>query len=83
MITGETIRLLRNWKKLKQQTVAHRLGISQPAYSKIERNNSITRENLKRVLIALDTTQKEMKVVEKLIHGENSKNKGKVIKYNQ
>lgn len=72
MVTGETIRLLRNWKQLKQQTVAERLGISQPAYSKIERSETVSKENIERLLPALRSTREEMKACEKLFSGKNS-----------
>ncbi len=37
MLSGETLRMLRNIRGLKQETLAKKLGISQPAYSKLEK----------------------------------------------
>lgn len=36
MITGKTVRIIRIMKGYKQSTIAKYLGISQPAYSKLE-----------------------------------------------
>lgn len=39
MTSGETLRFLRLLKGVKQETIAKKLGISQPAYSKLENKN--------------------------------------------
>lgn len=72
MITGETLRLLRNWKNLKQKTVADKLGISQPAYSKLERSKSIKEKKLGNLLNAINCSKAELETFKKLsTNGEN------------
>lgn len=41
MISGATLRLLRIWKGLAQKNAAALLGISQPAYCKLEKKKKI------------------------------------------
>lgn len=60
MITGETLRLLRTWKNLKQKTVADQLGISQPAYSKLEKCKCIKERKLVKLLKAINCTKAEL-----------------------
>ncbi len=47
MINGNALRQLRILKGMKQETMAEKLGISQPAYCKREKVKSITGEKLK------------------------------------
>jgi transcriptional regulator with XRE-family HTH domain len=70
MITGETIRLIRNWKKLKQKTVADKLGISQPAYSKLEKHNHINPERLQKLLVVFNCTDSDLELFRKIVPAE-------------
>lgn len=54
MINGQTLRHLRTLKGLKQKEAAHKLGISQQAYSKLEQSAWLQGEKLHRILKALD-----------------------------
>lgn len=60
MATGETIRLLRNWKKCKQKTIADKLGISQAAYSKLEKRKEIRQEKFDKILKAINCSKSEL-----------------------
>ena len=66
MITGETLRILRNLKKLKQKTVADKLGISQPAYSKMEKSKCINGEKLERLLKVINCSIDEVETIKKI-----------------
>lgn len=66
MFNGETLRLLRTWKKLKQQSIADKLGITQQAYSKLENKKAIRKEKVKEILEALNCSEADLKVFEKL-----------------
>jgi len=64
MITGETLKVLRNIKGIKQETMAKSLGITQPAYCKLELSNHINEDKLQKILVILNCTENE---VEKII----------------
>ncbi|MGN6163905.1 MAG: helix-turn-helix domain-containing protein [Flavisolibacter sp.] len=51
MISGETLRQLRTLKGVKQKTVAKALGISQPAYCKLEHSEQVNDEKLVQVFL--------------------------------
>ncbi len=71
MITGEIIRLVRIWKKLKQKTVANKLGISQPAYSKLEKCKHINQQRLDKLLNILNCSERDLEIFRRLIpHSE-------------
>lgn len=67
MIAGETLRLMRNLRKLKQKTMADKLGISQPAYSKMENCKCIKGKRLEKVLQAFNCTITELETFESLL----------------
>ena len=67
MRTGETLRLLRMLKGLKQSTLAHQLGISQPAYSKIEKCNRINEVRWNNILTILNCTDSELENLKSII----------------
>ena len=52
MITGDNIRLIRNWKKLVQKQAADLLDISQPRYSKLEKKKKINGAMLQKIKMA-------------------------------
>lgn len=67
MITGETLRLLRLIKGLKQKTMADNLNMSQPAYSKMEKRKKINgaiEESIKKILCC---TESEIEVIKKIL----------------
>ncbi len=66
LISGETLRLLRHLKNLKQKTVADRLGVSQPAYSKLEKSKSIKDEKAEKLLKLIDCTISDLEVVQRI-----------------
>ena len=68
MTKGEIIRTLRNLRGIKQSTLASGLGISQPAYSKIEKSESIKSEKLKKILLILKCSEEDICILEKIIN---------------
>jgi transcriptional regulator with XRE-family HTH domain len=67
MINGSTLRQLRTLKGLKQETIAEKLDISQPAYSKLEKRERINGEKLEQFLKALDYTREELEQAVQLL----------------
>jgi len=67
MISGETLRLLRNIKGIKQETMAKSLGITQPAYCKLEHSQYINGEKLQKLLAILNYTEKEIEQLKKFL----------------
>lgn len=53
IISGETLRVLRQIKGIKQQVIAKELGISQAAYSQIERRKYIDYKKFEEILSIL------------------------------
>lgn len=70
LITGEHIRMLRLIKGLKQETVAKKLGISQPAYCKLEKSEVIDMVKLEQLMTALQCCQKDILHVNEMIDRE-------------
>jgi transcriptional regulator with XRE-family HTH domain len=62
MITGQTLRKLRLLKEVKQTTLAKKLGISQQAYSKLEKSSHIDAQKLVVLLDLLQCSREELKV---------------------
>ena len=60
MVSGETIRLIRNWRKLAQKQAASLLGISQPAYSKLEKKKEINGRLLEKIKKAFLCTDDDL-----------------------
>lgn len=54
MINGQTLRQLRTLKGLKQKDAAQKLGISQPAYSRLEQSVWLQGAKLRTILKALE-----------------------------
>jgi transcriptional regulator with XRE-family HTH domain len=65
------IKKLRVSKEFKQATVAHRLGISQQAYSKIENAVWVAKGKLPDILEALESNPEELKKMAELFPFEN------------
>jgi len=59
IFSGKILRALRQLKGIKQQVIATRLGISQPAYSHIENRNYIDYEKFEQILSVLGYSKKE------------------------
>lgn len=67
MLTGEKLRLLRIVKGWKQQFVADKLGISQQAYSKLEKRDFIKKDVLTRIMQSTNCTEEDMEAIDKII----------------
>ena len=67
IITGEVLRLLRTMKGIKQQTVAAHLGISQPAYCKLESSDCVEEKKVQMILRLLQVTSEDIAFVAKQI----------------
>lgn len=63
MYSGLSIKRLRVFREIKQETVAKRLGISQQAYSKLENHALISDERLAEILKALNSSSKELETI--------------------
>jgi transcriptional regulator with XRE-family HTH domain len=61
IVCGETLRVLRQIKGIKQQVIAKELGISQPAYSQIERRDYIDCKKFEKILSVLGYSTKELR----------------------
>lgn len=61
MLIGEKIERIREFRGIKQETLAATLGISQQSVSKLEKEESIDDEKLKRVADALGVTPEVIK----------------------
>ena len=68
MIIGEIIHLLRNWKGLPQKQAAKLLGISQPAYSKMEKKKEINGLMLEKVKKAFNCSDEYIDQLNNLPH---------------
>ena len=66
MITGETLRFIRNIKGIKQETLARQLGISQPAYCKLEKKERISKDRWEFILSKLNFQEGELEIILKL-----------------
>jgi transcriptional regulator with XRE-family HTH domain len=66
MISGEKLRMLRIVKGLKQQFVADRLGITQQAYSKLERKDVISDQVLEKIMLCISCTPEEFNTLLKI-----------------
>lgn len=63
----DTLRRFRIFKGFKQQTVANKLGISQPAFCKQEQGNYISEKRVIQILTILNSNLDELKAFEKLM----------------
>ena len=68
MNTGEKIRLLRVCKGMKQSTVASKLGITQQAYSKIEKSDKISDKKLQEICTVMGCRIESLnEIIDKLV----------------
>lgn len=63
IVSGETIRMLRTIKGMKQETMAKELGISQPAYCKLEQCDEINGKRLDKIISVFGYTKEELENV--------------------
>jgi predicted transcriptional regulator len=63
MISGSTLRTLRQMKGIKQQFIAKKLRISQPAYCKLESCNNIKEARAKQIVMLLGYRQEEFEQI--------------------
>jgi transcriptional regulator with XRE-family HTH domain len=68
MYTGETLKHLRLLKDLSQKGIAKKLGISQPAYSKLEKRKKVSPERLEKIMDILKCSSEEINVVKRIQH---------------
>lgn len=74
IITGQALRLLRNMKGIKQQTMAAHLGISQPAYCKMENSYCVEGKKANLILHLLQATPEEIAFALKQVKVDTKKN---------
>ena len=74
MNLGQQVKLLRNIKQINQTIISRKLGISQQAYSKIEKRQYIDSICLQKILRALNSTQEELKNVNKFFDSSQKSN---------
>jgi transcriptional regulator with XRE-family HTH domain len=67
LVSGETIRRLRQLKGIKQAVAAKRLGITQQAYSKIESGRLLSENKLQAVLAIFEITPKDIENIQSLL----------------
>ena len=66
MITGKTLRLLRTLRGIKQASLARKLGISQQAYSKIEKCDRLSAEKIQVILVAMGCSMQDLELLVQL-----------------
>ncbi len=67
MYTGETLKRVRLLKGLNQKGIAKQLGISQPAYCKLEKRKNIDPARLQKILQLMHCNSDELSILEKLL----------------
>ena len=67
MNNGIIIKLLRTAKGIKQKAVCLQLGVSQQAYSLIEKKEYIERDILQKILAAMQSDLQEFEEVKKVL----------------
>ena len=65
--TGEIIRRLRLLKGIKQTDAAKRLGMSQQAFSKIEKYPSIAETTARKILAAFACVEEDLENIKKFL----------------
>lgn len=66
-VNGDTVRVLRQLKKYKQQFVAKKMGITQQRYSKFEQSQKVSEVCFQKILKALDYTPAEFEKVKNFL----------------
>lgn len=70
MCSGETLRRLRLLKNYSQKGIAIKLGISQPAYSKMEKRKKVNDGQVEKVLRIMHCDQKDLDTIQKFCSPE-------------
>jgi len=65
-ISGETLRIWRTMKKMKQSVVAKNINISQQEYSKWENKYVLTETCLSRFILATNCSRQELEAIERM-----------------
>lgn len=65
-MNGETLRIWRTMKNMKQITIAKKLNISQQEYSKWENRKNINADCLNRFLVATNCSIEELEAIKKI-----------------
>lgn len=60
MLTGKTLRMIRQARGIKQETIAKKLCISQPAYCKIEKHDCINENRIHQIAAAIGISKEEL-----------------------
>ncbi|HUC81876.1 MAG TPA: helix-turn-helix transcriptional regulator [Flavisolibacter sp.] len=68
VISGELLQKLRLLKGIKQETIAKKLGISQPRYCQLEKKARIQGDLLANLIKALNYTTEEAEELEKKLY---------------
>jgi transcriptional regulator with XRE-family HTH domain len=63
MYTGELLKKIRLLKGLNQSGIAKKIGITQQAYSKTEKNDKIEEKKFIQIIRALGCSDKELEIV--------------------
>jgi transcriptional regulator with XRE-family HTH domain len=63
MYTGETLKKIRLLKGLNQNGIARKMGITQQAYSKIEKNGVIDERKFLHIMKIIGCSNKELDIV--------------------
>jgi transcriptional regulator with XRE-family HTH domain len=71
LYSGDTLKHLRLLKDLSQKGIANKLGISQAAYSKIEKRKNINDWQLNRILAIMHCDLNDIDLVQKFITRKN------------
>ncbi len=66
MCSGETLKHLRLLKDFSQKGIAKKLGISQPAYSKIEKRKKVNDAQLEKILAIMQCDKNDIEHIVKL-----------------
>jgi transcriptional regulator with XRE-family HTH domain len=63
--SGENLKRLRLLKDFSQKGVARKLGISQPAYSKIEKRRKVNEAQLEKILTIMHCDRTDLENIQK------------------
>jgi transcriptional regulator with XRE-family HTH domain len=63
MYNGEFLKKIRLLKGFNQNGIAKKMGISQQAYSKIEKNGAIDERKFRHIINAIGCSDKELEIV--------------------
>jgi transcriptional regulator with XRE-family HTH domain len=70
MFSGPAIRTVRIFKRITQRDVAKKMGITQQAYSRMERKEWIKKEKIQEILTSLEVSMDEFQAIERTFHAK-------------